>query len=74
MRLDELGRYRALDFTSIWNFVSQCPALSVPCGMTADGLPIGLQIIGRRHDDRGVLSLGAASERLFPWAQLRPPL
>lgn len=68
------GRYRALDFTSVWNFVSPCPALSVPAGFTADGLPIGLQIIGQRHDDRGVLGLGAAIEKLQPWAPLRPPI
>lgn len=68
------GRYRSLDFTSVWNFVSPCPALSVPVGFTGDGLPIGLQIIGQRFDDRGVLGLGAAVERLQPWAEARPPL
>ena len=68
------GRYSSLDFTSVWNFVSPCPALSVPAGFTADGLPIGLQIIGRRLDDRGTLGLGAAIERLQPWAAARPSI
>ena len=72
--MDDQGRYHALDFTSVWNFVSPCPALSVPAGFTSDNLPIGLQIIGRRHDDRGVLGLGAALEKLLPWADKRPPL
>ncbi|WP_303976780.1 amidase [Dongia mobilis] len=73
-KLDDQGRYDALDFTSVWNFVSPCPALSVPAGFTSDNLPIGLQIIGRRHDDRGVLGLGAALEKLQPWVDKRPPL
>jgi len=40
----------------------------VPCGHTEGGLPVGLQIIGRRHDDLGVLRLARA------WERLRPPL
>ena len=39
------------------------PAISVPCGFTADGLPVGLQIVGRRGDDLGVLRLAHAFER-----------
>jgi aspartyl-tRNA(Asn)/glutamyl-tRNA(Gln) amidotransferase subunit A len=48
------------------------PAASVPCGFTADGLPVGLQIVGRRHDDLGVLQASAAFEAVAPWAQHRP--
>jgi Asp-tRNA(Asn)/Glu-tRNA(Gln) amidotransferase A subunit family amidase len=72
--VDDKGRYHALDFTSAWNLVSPCPALSLPAGFTRDGLPVGLQVIGRRHDDRGVLNLGAAFERLQPWRDRRPPV
>src|SRR3546814_14161992 len=50
-KLDSGGKYRGLDMTSVFNLVSQCPAFSVPCGFGADGLPIGLQILGRRFDD-----------------------
>ncbi|MDP6342423.1 MAG: amidase [Alphaproteobacteria bacterium] len=50
------------------------PAASVPCGFTADGLPIGLQIVGRLHEDRRVLQAAAAFERLAPWADKRPAL
>ena len=50
------------------------PAASVPCGFTADGLPVGLQIVGRRFDDLGVLQAAAAFEKARPWADRRPPL
>jgi aspartyl-tRNA(Asn)/glutamyl-tRNA(Gln) amidotransferase subunit A len=56
-------------FNMSWN-----PAASVPCGFTTDGLPIGLQIVGRRFDDLGVLQAAAAFERIQPWADKRPPL
>ena len=46
--------------------MSEQPALALNAGYTAAGLPIGLQIIGRRFDDAGVLALGAA------WEQMRP--
>lgn len=52
--------------------VSGQPALSVPCAHDHAGLPIGLQIIGRRHDDLGVLRLARAFERLRPAGALRP--
>ena len=42
------------------------PAASVPIGFTRDGRPIGLQIMGRHLDDRGVLALAAVVEQLFP--------
>ena len=50
------------------------PAASVPCGFTADGLPVGLQIVGRRFDDLGVLQAAAAFEDVQRWAEKRPPL
>jgi aspartyl-tRNA(Asn)/glutamyl-tRNA(Gln) amidotransferase subunit A len=49
------------------------PAATVPCGFTRAGLPIGLQIVGRRFDDVSVLRASAALERLHPWADRRPP-
>jgi Asp-tRNA(Asn)/Glu-tRNA(Gln) amidotransferase A subunit family amidase len=52
--------------------MSEQPALSVPCGHAAAGLPVGLQIVGRRHNDLGVLRLARAWERLRPAAALRP--
>lgn len=50
------------------------PAASVPCGWTDDGLPVGLQIVGRRFDDATVLNAAAAFERASPWSNRRPPL
>ena len=56
-------------FNLSWN-----PAASVPCGFTAGGLPVGLQIVGRRFDDLGVLQAAAAFEAIQPWADKRPPV
>jgi amidase len=49
------------------------PALSVPAGFTAGGLPVGLQIVGRRRDDWGVLQLGHAFEQATGAGRRRPP-
>jgi aspartyl-tRNA(Asn)/glutamyl-tRNA(Gln) amidotransferase subunit A len=48
------------------------PAASVPVGWTSQGLPVGLQIVGRRLADALVLSAAAAFERIQPWADRRP--
>ena len=58
---DPLRAMEHIAFTLPYN-MSEQPAISVPCGHTAGGLPIGLQIIGRRHDDLGVLRLARAWE------------
>ncbi|MBP0496148.1 amidase family protein [Pararoseomonas indoligenes] len=50
------------------------PAASIPCGFTEAGFPVGLQIVGRRFDDLGVLQASAAFEAAQPWTQHRPPL
>jgi aspartyl-tRNA(Asn)/glutamyl-tRNA(Gln) amidotransferase subunit A len=59
-------------FTFPFNMTGQ-PAATVPCGFTRSGLPIGLQIVGRRFDDVTVLRASAAFERVRPWADRRPP-
>jgi Asp-tRNA(Asn)/Glu-tRNA(Gln) amidotransferase A subunit family amidase len=53
---------------------SEPPALSVPCGFSAEGLPIGLEIVGRAFDEATVLRIGAAYERAMPWRARRPSL
>jgi aspartyl-tRNA(Asn)/glutamyl-tRNA(Gln) amidotransferase subunit A len=60
-------------FTYPFNMTGQ-PAASVPCGFTRDGLPVGLQIVGRRFDDATVLRAAACFERAQPWAAKRPAI
>ena len=48
------------------------PALTIPSGFAADGLPTGVQIVGRWGADMDVLRLGAVLEAVRPWAQHRP--
>lgn len=50
------------------------PAITVPCGFTASGLPVGLQIVGKRFADGAVLRAAAAFESARPWADRRPSL
>ena len=73
--LDE--RWQAiLDFDAFmypFNVTGQ-PAISVPCGWSKEGLPIGLQIVGRFGGEAAVLSLAAAFEEARPWAARRPTL
>ena len=60
------------EFSYPFNF-SGNPAASIPCGFTPSGLPVGLQIVGARFDDLGVLQASAAFEEARPWAGKRPP-
>lgn len=62
---DPARPFEHIAFTLPYN-MSEQPAASINCGYTGAGLPIGLQIIGARHDDLGVLRLSRA------WEQLRP--
>jgi amidase len=49
------------------------PVISVPAGFTRDGLPVGLQIVGRRRQEAAVLAAAAAFEAAAPWADRIPP-
>ena len=57
--------FEHIPFTLPYN-MSEQPSASIACGVTAGGQPIGLQIVGRRHDDLGVLRVARA------WEQMRP--
>jgi amidase len=57
-----------------WISVTGLPAISVPCGFTADGLPVGIQIVGRHHADVPVLQLAHAFEGATDVGRRRPPL
>ncbi len=65
--------YGWIPFTYPFNLTGQ-PAASVPAGFTKSGLPVGLQIVGRRLDDATVLRASAAFERARPWADRRAPI
>ncbi len=52
--------------------VTGLPAVSVPCGFTPEGLPVGVQIVGRHHDDWGVLQLAHAFEQATGFGRQRP--
>jgi amidase len=54
--------------------VTGLPALSVPCGFTPQGLPVGIQIVGRHNDDFGVLQLAHAFEQATGVGNRRPPV
>ena len=59
----KMEHYCAWMKSAYWISATRCPAASVPAGTTPDGLPVGLQIVGRRGDDRGVLQIAYAVER-----------
>ena len=69
---------RALANYTQWFFLTYAisltglPAISVPCGFTKDGLPVGLQIVGGRRQEAAVLAAAAAFERAAPWADKIP--
>jgi aspartyl-tRNA(Asn)/glutamyl-tRNA(Gln) amidotransferase subunit A len=68
-----MSRFKWTPYTYGMNLTGQ-PAATVPCGLASDGLPVGLQIVGRRHGDATVLRAAAAFESLRPWQHLRPPI
>jgi aspartyl-tRNA(Asn)/glutamyl-tRNA(Gln) amidotransferase subunit A len=69
---DEDLLMRMIRLTSPFN-LTRVPVLSVPCGFTASGLPIGLQIAGRPFDEATVLRAGHAYEQATDWHRRRPP-
>ncbi len=54
--------------------ITGLPVISVPCGFTSEGLPVGLQIVGRRLAEAMVLKAAAAFEAIAPWKNQRPPV
>jgi Asp-tRNA(Asn)/Glu-tRNA(Gln) amidotransferase A subunit family amidase len=67
----ELGTL--IPYTCPFNLTGQ-PAVSVPCGFTREGLPVGLQIVGRPFAEALVLRIAGAYEQATPWAARMPEL
>jgi Asp-tRNA(Asn)/Glu-tRNA(Gln) amidotransferase A subunit family amidase len=59
------GRYAGFDMTLPFNMVPQCPAISLPAGFSTSGLPVGLQLVGRRFADEDLLAMARRLEGLL---------
>ncbi len=70
---DPLRMYLSDIFTISVNLAG-VPAISVPCGFTSAGLPVGLQLIGRHFDEGTLLRAAHSYERATDWHKKRPPL
>jgi len=69
-----LDNYTQWFFLTYGITVTGLPVISVPCGFTKGGLPVGLQIVGRRRQEAMVLRAAAAFEAAAPWADKFPPV
>lgn len=70
----KMENYVAWMKSAYWISTTFCPAISVPAGFTPDGLPVGIQIVGRYRDDLGVLQLGHAFEQATRIGERRPAI
>ena len=68
----EMAASQTLILTRPFNLAG-CPALSINCGFTSSGMPIGFQIGGRPFDEETVLRVAHAYEQATPWHTMRPP-
>ena len=70
----KMENYVAWMKSAYWITVTFRPAISVPAGFTSEGLPVGIQIVGRHRDDFGVLQLAHAFEKATGAGLQRPPI
>ena len=70
--LEDLPLRKAQPLTAPFNLTGH-PAMCLPCGFSADGLPLSLQIVGRQFDEAMVMRVGHAYEQAAGWFQRRPP-
>jgi amidase len=69
-----MENYIAWMKSAYWITPTFCPAISVPAGFTDDGLPVGIQIVGRYRDDLGVLQLAHAFESATGFGKIKSPI
>jgi aspartyl-tRNA(Asn)/glutamyl-tRNA(Gln) amidotransferase subunit A len=69
-----VGKAMARSFLTYAFSVLGLPAISIPCGFTRRGLPVGLQIVGKRRGEAAVLRAAAAFEAARPWADRVPSI
>jgi aspartyl-tRNA(Asn)/glutamyl-tRNA(Gln) amidotransferase subunit A len=79
MLVDFLGGGEGIDLSAMLKHgivanVSGLPALSIPCGLTSDGFPIGLQLFGRPFEEATLFRVARAYESATPWHKVRPQL
>jgi len=70
----KMEHYVAWMKSAYWITVTFHPAISVPAGFTSEGLPVGIQIVGRHRDDLGVLQIAHAFEQATGFGRKRPAL
>ncbi len=66
-----VGGMGSVPYTAPFN-ISGMPAVSIPVGTSVDGLPVGLQVVARRHEEELVLACGALAEQNRPWQKFAP--
>lgn len=66
-----VGGMGSVPYTAPFNISGQ-PAVSIPAGLSNEGLPVGLQVVTRRHDEELVLAAGLVAESSRPWPKLAP--
>ena len=71
--MDAMTTSRVPSFTGPYNLTGM-PAISVPCGFTTDGLPVGLQIAGKPFDESTVFHVSYAYEQFARHFETRPPM
>jgi amidase len=71
LAINVAGRFTP--FTATYNLTGQ-PAISIPAGLSVDGLPLSVQLVGRMGAEDVLYSLAAQIEQTTPWAQRRPAL
>jgi amidase len=82
LRVGEWAKLKASkELENIIRWIAPCPpfnmtgqpAIAIPAGFTADGLPLGVQLVGRPGDEITIIALAAQVEAATSWNQLRPP-